>query len=139
MWTLFICERHSICVPVAHFLVMAKGRVKMQSASPERTDDLSDASLPDVPRLRMLVDFINGGPGMGMNAIQQASLEIREHLKHMSMLFLVPMLTNLGDRIQIIVLGATDLEAGMTADVAPVTEQVIGQLQVSPRHPIPQN
>jgi len=32
---------------------------------------------------------------------------------------------NLGDRIQIIVLGATDLEAGMTADVAPVAEQVI--------------
>ena len=31
----------------------------------------------------------------------------------------------MGDHVQIIVLGATDLEAGLSADVAPVAEQVI--------------
>ena len=32
---------------------------------------------------------------------------------------------NMGNRVQIIVLGATDLEAGVKADVAPVADQVI--------------
>ena len=32
---------------------------------------------------------------------------------------------NLGDRIQVVVLGATDLEAGRKADVAPSAEQVV--------------
>ena len=36
----------------------------------------------------------------------------------------------MGDQVQIIVLGATDLEAGLQADVAPVAEQVI---QASPK------
>ena len=31
----------------------------------------------------------------------------------------------MGDRVQVIVLGATDLEAGAKADVAPVADQVI--------------
>ena len=83
--------------------------------------------LPDVSKAAdALLIFINGGPGMGMNAIQQASLEIREQFKAGEhVVFGAHVDENLGDRIQIIVLGATDLEAGMTADVAPVTEQVI--------------
>ena len=83
--------------------------------------------LPDVSKAAdALLIFINGGAGMGMNAIQQASLEIREQFKAGEhVVFGAHVDENLGDRIQIIVLGATDLEAGMSADVAPVTEQVI--------------
>ena len=83
--------------------------------------------LPDVSKAAdALLIFINGGAGMGMNAIQQASLEIREQFKAGEhVVFGAHVDENLGDRIQIIVLGATDLEAGMSADIAPVTEQVI--------------
>ena len=83
--------------------------------------------LPDVSKAAdALLIFINGGAGMGMNAIQQASLEIREQFKAGEhVVFGAHVDENLGDRIQIIVLGATNLEAGMSADVAPVTEQVI--------------
>lgn len=83
--------------------------------------------LPDVSKAAdALLIFINGGPGMGMNAIQQVSLEIREQFKAGEhVVFGAHVDENLGDRIQIIVLGATDLEAGMKADIAPVTEQVI--------------
>ena len=83
--------------------------------------------LPDVSKAAdALLIFINGGAGMGMNAIQQASLEIREQFKAGEhVVFGAHVDENLGDRIQIIVLGATDLEAGMSADVAPVSEQVI--------------
>ena len=83
--------------------------------------------LPDVSKAAdALLIFINGGPGMGMNAIQQVSLEIREQFKAGEhVVFGAHVDENLGDRIQIIVLGATDLEAGMKADIAPITEQVI--------------
>ena len=76
--------------------------------------------LPDVSKAAdALLIFINGGAGMGMNAIQQASLEIREQFKAGEhVVFGAHVDENLGDRIQIIVLGATDLEAGMSADVA---------------------
>jgi cell division protein FtsZ len=83
--------------------------------------------LPDVSKAAdALLIFINGGPDMGMNALQQASHEIREAFKAGEhVVFGAHVDENLGDRIQIIVLGATDLEAGMTADVAPIAEQVI--------------
>ncbi len=83
--------------------------------------------LPDVSKAAdALLIFINGGPGMGMNALQQTSLEIREQFKAGEhVVFGAHVDENLGDRIQIIVLGATDLEAGISADVAPVAEQVI--------------
>ena len=107
--------------------------------------------LPDVSKAAdALLIFINGGAGMGMNAIQQASLEIREQFKAGEhVVFGAHVDENLGDRIQIIVLGATDLEAGMSADVAPVTEQVIeatpsvtktshpSKLETPPKNPKP--
>lgn len=83
--------------------------------------------LPDVSKVAdALLIFINGGPGMGMSALQQASLEIREQFKAGEhVVFGAHVDENMGDSIQIIVLGATDLEAGMAADVAPVMEQVL--------------
>lgn len=83
--------------------------------------------LPDVSKAAdALLIFINGGPGMGMNALQQASLEIREQFKAgENVVFGAHVDENMGDRIQMIVLGATDLEAGIVADVAPVAEQVV--------------
>ncbi len=83
--------------------------------------------LPDVSKAAdALLIFINGGPGMGMNALQQASLEIREQFKAGEhVVFGAHVDENLGDRIQIIVLGATDLEAGISVDVAPTVEHVI--------------
>ena len=63
--------------------------------------------LPDVSKAADALIFINGGPGMGMNAIQQASLEIREQFKAGEhVVFGAHVDENLGDRIQIIVLGA---------------------------------
>ena len=83
--------------------------------------------LPDVSKAAdALLIFINGGPGMGMNALQQASLEIREQFKAGEhVVFGAHVDENLGDRIQIIVLGATDLEAGISVDVTPTVEHVI--------------
>ena len=78
-----------------------------------------------------LLVFICGGPNMGMNSLQQVSLEIREQFKAGEhVVFGAHVDENMGDQVQIIVLGATDLEAGLQADVAPVAEQVI---QASPQ------
>ena len=63
---------------------------------------------------------------MGMNALQQASQEIREQFKAgENVVFGAHVDEKMGERSQMIVLGATDLEAGMVADVAPVAEQVV--------------
>ena len=63
---------------------------------------------------------------MGMSALQQASLEIRDEFKAGEhVVFGAHVDENLGDRVQIVVLGATDLEAGMKADVAPSAEQIM--------------
>ena len=64
---------------------------------------------------------------MGMAALQQASMEIRAEFKAGEhVVFGAHVDENMGDRVQITVLGATDLEAGLpVADVAPVSEQVI--------------
>jgi len=83
--------------------------------------------LPDVSKAAdALLIFICGGPNMGMNSLQQVSLEIREQFKAGEhVVFGAHVDENMGDHVQIIVLGATDLEAGLSADVAPVAEQVI--------------
>ena len=88
--------------------------------------------LPDVSKAAdALLIFICGGPNMGMSALQHASLEIREQFKAGEhVVFGAHVDENMGDHVQIIVLGATDLEAGLQADVAPVAEQVI---QASPK------
>ena len=64
---------------------------------------------------------------MGMAALQQASSEIRSEFKAGEhVVFGAHVDENMGDRVQITVLGATDLEAGLpAADVAPVSEQII--------------
>ena len=74
-----------------------------------------------------LLILITGGTGMGMAALQQASMEIRSEFKAGEhVVFGAHVDENMGDRVQITVLGATDLEAGLpVADVAPVSEQVI--------------
>ena len=88
--------------------------------------------LPDVSKAAdALLVFICGGPNMGMNSLQQVSLEIREQFKAGEhVVFGAHVDENMGAQVQIIVLGATDLEAGLQADVAPVAEQVI---QASPQ------
>ena len=75
--------------------------------------------LPEVSKAGdALLILITGGTGMGMSALQQAALEIREEFKagdHVVFGYHVD--ENMGNRVQIIVLGATDLEAGVKADV----------------------
>ena len=72
MWTLFICERHSICVPVAHFWLWRRaGRNAIRQALSELMI-CPMLHLPDVSKAAdALLIFINGGPGMGMNAINR--------------------------------------------------------------------
>ena len=63
---------------------------------------------------------------MGMSGLQQASLEIREEFKAGEhVVFGAHVDENLGDRIQVVVLGATDLGSGQEGDVAPSAEQVV--------------
>lgn len=84
--------------------------------------------LPDVSKAAdALLILITGGTGMGMAALQQASMEIRAEFKAGEhVVFGAHVDENMGNRVQITVLGATDLEAGLpAADVAPVSEQVI--------------
>ncbi len=84
--------------------------------------------LPDVSKAAdALLILITGGTGMGMAALQQASMEIRAEFKAGEhVVFGAHVDENMGDRVLITVLGATDLEAGLpAADVAPVSEQVI--------------
>jgi cell division protein FtsZ len=84
--------------------------------------------LPDVSKAAdALLILITGGTGMGMAALQQASVEIRDEFKAGEhVVFGAHVDENMGDRIQITVLGATDLEAGLpAADVAPVSEHVM--------------
>lgn len=83
--------------------------------------------LPDVSKAAdALLILITGGTSLGMSALQQASLEIRDEFKAGEhVVFGAHVDENLGERVQIVVLGATDLEAGMQADVAPSAEQVM--------------
>ena len=70
---------------------------------------------------------------MGMAALQQVSTEIREEFKAGEhIVFGAHVDENMGDRVQITVLGATDLEAGLpTADVAPTAKEVIAAVPKS--------
>ena len=84
--------------------------------------------LPDVSKAAdALLILITGGTGMGMAALQQASMEIRDEFKAGEhVVFGAHVDENMGDRVQVTVLGATDLEWGApVADVAPVSEHVI--------------
>ncbi|NDH90140.1 MAG: hypothetical protein EBZ22_04525, partial [Flavobacteriia bacterium] len=59
-----------------------------------------------------------------MNDFQQASLEIRDEFKAGEhVVFGAHVDENLGDRVQIVVLGATDLEAGMKVYECNLTPQ----------------
>ena len=78
--------------------------------------------LPDVSKAAdALLILITGGTGMGMAALQQASTEICSEFKAGEhVVFGAHVDENMGDRVQITVLGATDLEAGLpAADAAP--------------------
>ena len=88
--------------------------------------------MPDVSRAAdVLLIFIQGGTSMSMSGVQSVSKEIRDSFKAgEDVVFGAHVDENMGDHVQIIVLGATDLEAGLQADVAPVAEQVI---QASPK------
>ena len=83
--------------------------------------------LPDVSKAAdAILILITGGTNMGMSGVNQAALEIRDEFKAGEhVVFGAHVDENLGDRVQIVVLGATDLEAGLKADVAPSAEQVM--------------
>ena len=83
--------------------------------------------LPEVSKAAdSILILISGGPNMGMSALNHASLEIQKEFKAGEhVVFGAHVDENLGDRIQMVVLGATDLEAGMKADVAPSSDPVI--------------
>ena len=109
---------------VALFLVMVKERVKMELDRAVRELMLCPMlHLPDVSKAAdALLILVTGGTGMGMAALQQVSTEIREEFKAGEhVVFGAHVDENMGDRVEITVLGATDLEAGLpAADVAPV-------------------
>jgi len=78
--------------------------------------------LPDVSKAAdTLVIFINGGPGMGMSALQTISEEIRKEFKAGEhVVFGAHIDENLGDQVEITVLGVTDLgPISSSVDVAP--------------------
>jgi cell division protein FtsZ len=78
--------------------------------------------LPDVSKAAdTLVIFINGGPGMGMSALQTISEEIRKEFKAGEhVVFGAHIDENLRDQVEITVLGVTDLgPISSSADVAP--------------------
>ena len=90
--------------------------------------------LPDVSKAAdALLILITGGTGMSMASLQQVSLEIRDEFKAGEhIVFGAHVDENMGDRVQITVLGATDLEAGTpSADVAPAAKGVISALPKS--------
>ena len=90
--------------------------------------------LPDVSKAAdALLILITGGTGMSMASLQQVSLEIRDEFKAGEhIVFGAHVDENMGDRVQITVLGATDLEAGTPpADVAPAAKGVISALPKS--------
>ena len=86
--------------------------------------------LPDVSKAAdTLVIFINGGAGMGMSALNNISEEIRKEFKAGEhVVFGAHIDENMGDQIDITVLGATDLgPVSGSADVAPSSDQEILQ------------
>jgi cell division protein FtsZ len=90
--------------------------------------------LPNVSKAAdVLLIQITGGTGMGMAALQQVSTEIREEFnagEHV--VFGAHVDENMGDRVQITVLGATDLEAGTkVVDVAPIASDIISVIPKS--------
>ena len=88
--------------------------------------------LPDVSKAAdALLILITGGTGMGMAALQQASMEIRDEFKAGEhVVFGAHVDENMGDRVQITVLGATDLESG--APTCRIGEMVVIPLSESP-------
>ncbi|SVB39994.1 uncharacterized protein METZ01_LOCUS192848, partial [marine metagenome] len=84
--------------------------------------------LPDVSRAAdVLLITVTGSPGMSMAALQQVAAGIREEFKAGEhVVFGAHVDENMGDRVEICVLGATDLEAGApVADVAPDAAPVL--------------
>jgi len=84
--------------------------------------------LPDVSRAAdVLLITVNGGPDMNMAALQQVAGSIREEFRAGEhVVFGAHVDENMGDRVEICVLGATDLEAGIpAADVAPAADPVL--------------
>lgn len=84
--------------------------------------------LPDVSRAAdVLLISVSGGTGLTMSALQQTATDIREEFKAgENVVFGAHVDENMGDRVEICVLGATNLEAGLpAADVAPSAEPVM--------------
>ena len=84
--------------------------------------------LPDVSRAAdVLLITVTGSPGMSMAALQQVAAGVREEFKAGEhVVFGAHVDENMGDRVEICVLGATDLEAGApVADVAPAAAPVL--------------
>ncbi len=84
--------------------------------------------LPDVSRTAdVLLITVTGSPGMGMVALQQVAADVREEFKAgENVVFGAHVDENMGDCVEICVLGATDLEAGApVADVAPDAAPVL--------------
>jgi cell division protein FtsZ len=83
--------------------------------------------LPEVSKAAdILLIFINGGPNLGMSALNSASQEIREAFKAgEQVVFGAHVDENMGDDVQITVLGATNLGVNKPkADVAPPAKEV---------------
>ena len=81
--------------------------------------------LPEVSKAAdILLIFINGGPSLGMSALQSASQEIREAFKAGDqVVFGAHVDENMGDEVRITVLGAADLGSEQkVADVSPSQE-----------------
>ncbi len=81
--------------------------------------------LPEVSKAAdILLIFINGGPSLGMSALQSASQEIREAFKAGDqVVFGAHVDENMGDEVRITVLGAADLGSDRKiADVSPSQE-----------------
>jgi len=81
--------------------------------------------LPEVSKAAdILLIFINGGPNLGMSALQSASQEIREAFKAGDqVVFGAHVDENMGDEVRITVLGAADLGSDKKiADVSPSQE-----------------
>ena len=86
--------------------------------------------LPDVSKAAdTLVIFINGGAGMGMSALNSIAEEIRKEFKAgENVVFGAHIDENMGDGVDITVLGATDLgPISGSADIAPSSGQEILQ------------
>ena len=84
--------------------------------------------LPDVSRAAdVLLISLSGGTSLTMAALQETATDIRKEFNAgENVVFGAHVDENMGDRVEICVLGATDLEAGLpAADVAPEADPVM--------------